>query len=156
MGQEIERKFLVLNDLYKVDAHESARIIQGYLTSDPERSVRVRIKGDSGFITVKGATNASGVSRFEWEKKIPLVEAKDLLNICLPGVIDKIRYEIKYGDHIFEVDEFFRDNYGLVIAEIELMYEDQDFLKPDWLGIEVTGDKKYYNSMLVRYPYYTW
>jgi adenylate cyclase len=156
MAQEIERKFLVLNNLYKVDAHESGRIIQGYLTSDPERSVRVRIKGDSGFITVKGAVNASGVSRFEWEKKISLGEAEALLNICLPGVIDKIRYEIKYGDHIFEVDEFSEDNKGLVIAEIELMYEEQDFLKPDWLGIEVTGDKKYYNSMLVRYPFNTW
>ena len=156
MAQEIERKFLVLNNDYKVTAGQSFRITQGYLSSNPKRTVRVRIKGEKGFLTVKGATNESGISRFEWEKEISVHEADDLLRICEPGVIDKIRHEIKCGNHMFEVDEFLGTNLGLVIAEIELLHEDEPFSKPDWLGVEVTGDNRYYNSMLSQNPYTTW
>lgn len=156
MAQEIERKFLILKNDYKAKASRSFRITQGYLSSNPERSVRVRIKGESGFITVKGATNASGVSRFEWEKEIPVQEAETLLKICEPGVIDKIRYEIMCGKHTFEVDEFLSSNQGLVIAEVELTREDEVFAKPDWLGREVTGDARYYNAVLAKHPYTAW
>jgi adenylate cyclase len=156
MAQEIERKFLVLNNDYRTEAGQSFRITQGYLSSNPKRTVRVRIKGEKGFLTVKGAANESGVSRFEWEKEISVQEAEELLNICEPGVIDKIRHEIKSGNHTFEVDEFLGTNLGLVVAEIELLYEDEPFSKPDWLGAEVTGDNRYYNSMLSQNPYTTW
>jgi adenylate cyclase len=156
MAQEIERKFLVLNNDYRAEAGQSFRITQGYLSSNPKRTVRVRIKGEKGFLTVKGATNESGVSRFEWEKEISVQEAEELLKICEPGVIDKIRHEIKSGNHTFEVDEFLGTNLGLVVAEIELLYEDEPFSKPDWLGAEVTGDNRYYNSMLSQNPYTTW
>lgn len=156
MAQEIERKFLILKDDYKVEASRSFRITQGYLSSNPERSVRVRIKGESGYITVKGATSASGVSRFEWEKEITVQEAETLLKICEPGIIDKIRCEIKCGNHTFEVDEFLGNNLGLVIAEVELTQEDEVFARPDWLGREVTGDARYYNAMLAKHPYSSW
>ena len=156
MAQEIERKFLILKNDYKAQSSRSFRITQGYLSSNPERSVRVRIKGESGFITVKGATIASGISRFEWEKEIPVQEAETLLKICEPGVIDKIRYEIKCGTHLFEVDEFLGNNQGLVIAEVELTREDEVFAKPDWLGREVTGEARYYNAVLAKHPYTTW
>ena len=156
MAQEIERKFLVLNETYKSAGNSSFRIRQGYLSSNPERSVRIRIKGDSGYITVKGATDPSGISRYEWEKMIPAMEAEELLNICEPGTIDKIRYEIEFGNHIFEVDEFLGDNLGLVIAELELTSEDESYQRPDWLGCEVTGQLKYYNSQLSRRPYNLW
>ena len=156
MAQEIERKFLVLNDDYKADASKSFRIRQGYLSSLPARSVRVRIKEKRGFLTIKGVANASGISRFEWEKEISVSDAEDLLTICEPGEIDKIRYEVKYGNHTFEVDDFFGNNKGLVIAEVELLQEDEPFPKPDWLGVEVTGNQKYYNSMLVKKPYCQW
>jgi adenylate cyclase len=156
MAQEIERKFLVLNDGYKTEAFNAFRIRQGYLSTHFERSVRVRIKADKGYLTIKGATNESGVARFEWEKEIPVREAEELLSICEPGVIDKIRYEIKCGNYIFEVDEFFGDNHGLVIAEVELKNEDEVYSKPEWLGEEVTGAQKYYNSMLVKMPFSQW
>ena len=137
MAQEIERKFLVKGD-FKPDAIKNTRIIQGYLSSVPERTVRVRVKGDKGFLTVKGIGNASGASRYEWEREIPVKEAGELLEICEPGVIDKIRYLVKSGDHTFEVDEFFGENQGLIIAEVELDSENESFQKPDWLGEEVT------------------
>ncbi len=156
MAQEIERKFLVLKNDYKAQSSRSFRITQGYLSSNPERSVRVRIKGGSGFITVKGATIGSGISRFEWEKEITAREAEALLRICEQGVIDKIRYEVKCGTHLFEVDEFLSSNQGLVIAEVELTQEDEVFTKPDWLGSEVTGDVRYYNAVLAKHPYTTW
>ncbi len=156
MAQETERKFLVLNDRYKTAASRSFQIIQGYLSSDPQRSVRIRTKGDSAYITIKGATNPTGISRYEWEKEIAMSDAKELLALCEPGAIEKVRYEIKYGGHVFEVDEFFGDNIGLVIAEIELSDENEPFLKPEWLGSEVTGEKKYYNSMLSKNPYSAW
>lgn len=155
MGQEIERKFLVKGD-YKSSAVKATRITQGYLCSIPERTVRVRIKGEKGFITIKGIGNDSGASRFEWEKEIPVEEVKQLLNICEPGVIDKTRYLVKAGPHTFEVDEFYGDNEGLVMAEVELSEEGESFIKPEWLGQEVTGDVKYYNSMLMKNPYKNW
>lgn len=156
MAQEIERKFLVLNDSYKSAAIRLYSIKQGYLSSDPKRSVRIRMKDDSGFITVKGASDPTGISRHEWEKPIPVKEAEELLKLCEPGMIEKIRYEVECGKHLFEVDEFLHENLGLVVAEIELRSPDEDFLKPDWLGREVTGELKYYNSQLSKRPFKTW
>ena len=155
MPQEIERKFLVAGD-FKPFARKAIRITQGYLCSVPERTVRVRIKGDRGFITIKGIGSASGASRYEWEKEIPVAEALELLQICEPGVIDKMRYLVEVGEHTYEVDEFYGDNEGLTLAEVELTSEDEVFEKPEWLGKEVTGDVKYYNSMLMKNPYKTW
>ena len=155
MAQEIERKFLVKGD-FKHDASKETRITQGYLSSVPERTVRVRIKGDKGFITIKGIGSASGASRFEWEKEIPVTEVESLLQLCEPGVIDKTRYLVKSGNHTFEVDEFYGDNLGLVVAEVELQSEEESFVKPAWLGEEVTGDTRYYNSMLMKHPYTKW
>lgn len=134
------------------------RITQGYLSRVPERVVRVRIKGDKGFITIKGTTNDTGLSRFEWEKEIPLADAQSLLKLAEPGVIDKTRHLIKNTDgrHIWEVDEFHGDNEDLVMAEIELESENDLFDKPSWLGKEVTGDKRYYNAYLSENPYKTW
>jgi len=153
---EIERKFLVRSDNFKAVAFAKNQIAQGYLNSHPERTVRIRIKGESGFLTIKGKGNESGVSRLEWETEIPLTEAKSLIKLCENGVIDKIRYEVKAGNHIFEVDEFFGDNEGLVVAEIELQSEDETFEKPEWLGQEVTNDERYYNAFLSNHPYTTW
>ncbi len=155
MAQEIERKFLVKGD-FKPDSVKNTRIIQGYLSSVPERTVRVRIKGEKGFLTIKGIGNESGASRYEWEREIPVKEAGELLEICEPGVIDKIRHQVKSGKHTFEVDEFFGENQGLIIAEVELSSEDEHFEKPIWLGEEVTGYTKYYNSMLMKKPYRSW
>lgn len=153
---ETERKFLVLADNYKTEAYTHKRITQGYLSSVPDRTVRVRIKGDKGYLTIKGRGNESGTTRMEWEKEIPLAEAEQLLAICEPGAIDKVRYEVKLGSHVYEVDEFFGENEGLVVAEIELANEHEAFEKPDWLGEEVTGTEKYYNAYLSRNPYNTW
>jgi adenylate cyclase len=155
MAQEIERKFLVKGE-FKQDAFKETRITQGYLSSVPERTVRVRIKGTQGFITIKGIGNDSGASRYEWEKEIPVNEVEALLQICEPGVIDKTRYQIKSGNHTFEVDEFYGENMGLVVAEVELGDENETFEKPAWLGEEVTGDVKYYNSMLMKNPFTKW
>lgn len=156
MAQEIERKFLVKGD-FKDFVTKSTRIVQGYLSSVPERTVRVRVKGDKGFLTIKGIGNESGASRFEWEKEISVEDAQNLLKICEPGVIDKTRYIVPAGDDLkFEVDEFYGDNEGLTVAEIELPSEDYPFDKPDWLGEEVTGDVRYYNSMLMKKPYKNW
>jgi len=153
---EIERKFLVTSDSYKKEAFSQKRIIQGYLNSDPERTVRVRIKEDKAFMTVKGISNATGMSRFEWEKEIPVDEAEKLLLLCEKGVIDKNRFEVKSGAHTYEVDEFYGENEGLVMAEIELQSETEYFEKPNWLGKEVTNDKRYYNSYISKNPYKTW
>ena len=156
MAQEIERKFLVKGD-FKPLVTKSTRITQGYLSSVPERTVRIRIKGEKGFITIKGIGNASGASRFEWEKEISVEEAKSLLELCEPGIIDKTRYIVPEASGLlFEVDEFYGDNDGLTVAEIELPTEDQPFTKPEWLGEEVTGDVKYFNSMLMKNPYKNW
>lgn len=156
MPREIEKKFLVTSEEFRPAAEKKTRITQGYLSSVPERTVRVRIKGEKGFITIKGIGNASGASRFEWEKEITLNDATELMKICEPGVIDKTRYEVKAGNHTVEVDEFHGQNEGLIVAEIELKGEDDEFEKPAWLGAEVTGDERYYNAMLMKNPYATW
>ena len=153
---EIERKFLVISDAFKDQAQQKFRIIQGFLNRNPERTVRVRLKDGKGMLTVKGLSSNDGLSRFEWEKEISKNDAKVLLEFCEKGVIDKLRYEVKVDNHVFEVDEFFGDNEGLVIAEVELQSEDETFSKPDWLGKEVTGDIKYYNSQLSKQPFNTW
>ena len=153
---EIERKFLVTSHVFREEAYQKSRIIQGFLNRDPERTVRVRLKDDKGMLTVKGLSSNDGLSRFEWEKEISKNDAKALLEFCENGVIDKVRHEIKVGNHIFEVDEFFGDNEGLVIVEVELQTEDETFTKPDWLGEEVTGQIKYYNSQLSKQPFNTW
>ncbi|MBK7094384.1 MAG: CYTH domain-containing protein [Saprospiraceae bacterium] len=152
---EIERKFLVKGD-FKSSVSKSERIVQGYLSSVPERAVRVRIKGEKGFITIKGIGNDSGTSRFEWEKEISVEDVTNLLKICEPGVIDKTRYQVKAGAHTYEIDEFYGENQGLTVAEVELNSEDEEFQKPEWLGEEVTGDVKYYNAMLMKHPFTKW
>ncbi len=156
MPLEIERKFLVLSDDYKGRVQHSTRIRQGYLSTHPGRSVRVRVKGNNGYLTIKGQSNATGTTRYEWEKEIPLKEAIELLALCEPGLIDKTRYEVTSGLHTFEVDEFHGENQGLVVAEIELSFEDEVFDSPSWLGCEVTGDGRYYNSALMKQPYTRW
>ena len=156
MPQEIERKFLVTSTAFKTEAFKETRITQGYLSSVPQRTVRIRIKADKGFITIKGEANTSGTSRYEWEKEITAAEATELLQLCEPGIIDKTRFEIQVARHSFEVDEFYGDNAGLIVAEIELQNEDEVFEKPAWLGEEVTGIDKYYNALLKKYPFNTW
>lgn len=153
---EIERKFLVKSDAFKTVAFNKYKIKQGFLNSHEERTVRVRLKNGKGFLTVKGKSSSNGLTRFEWEKEISISEAESLLLLCEDGIIDKNRYEIKFGNHIYEVDEFFGDNKGLVIAEIELNSENESFDSPNWLGEEVTGDIKYYNSQLSKKPFGTW
>lgn len=157
MSQEIERKFLV-RDGFKAEAFKSVRIIQGYLSSVPERIVRVRVKDGRGYVTVKGLSDPSGVSRAEWEWEIPAGDALAMLAIAEPGVIDKTRHLVACADgrHVWEVDEFHGDNEGLVVAEIELGSEDEAFDRPDWLGDEVTGRPEYYNSSLAVRPYKDW
>ncbi|MFV8321700.1 CYTH domain-containing protein [Flavobacterium sp. LB3P21] len=153
---EIERKFLVTDDSFKAVAFAQNHIAQGYLSSAPERTVRVRIKGDKGYLTIKGISNDSGMSRFEWEKEIPVTEAKELLLLCEKGVIDKTRFEVKQGNHVFEIDEFYGENEGLIVAEIELGSETETFEKPNWLGEEVTNINRYYNAYLSTNPYKNW
>ena len=153
---EIERKFLVTSDAYKVLAFAKNQIAQGYLNSNPERTVRVRIKGEKGFLTIKGKGNHSGMSRFEWEKEIPVAEAKVLLDLCESGVISKMRFEVKVGQHVFEVDEFYGENSGLIMAEVELGSETESFEKPTWIGEEVTNDERFYNAFLSQNPYSKW
>jgi CYTH domain-containing protein len=153
---EIERKFLVTSDAFKQAAFKKTRIVQGFLNTHPERTVRVRIKGEQGFLTVKGVSNKTGTTRSEWETEISTEDAKQLLNQCEPGIIDKTRYEIKAGNHVFEVDEFLGENEGLIVAEVELNSENEVFEKPLWLGKEVTGELKYYNSQLSLNPFKNW
>ena len=153
---EIEKKFLVLSNDFIKEAFTQNRIVQGYLNSNPERTVRIRIKGNKGFLTIKGKGNESGTTRLEWEKEIPLEDAEKLLPLCENGIIDKVRYEIKVGKHVFEVDVFFGENEGLIIAEIELQSEDEIFEKPIWIGEEVTNDVKYYNAYLSHRPFKSW
>ena len=154
--EEIERKFLVTNTDFISESNSNNRIVQGYLNSDPSRTVRVRIKGEQGFLTIKGKGNASRTTRFEWEKEIDVAEAESLLLLCEKGIIDKIRYEILVGKHTFEVDVFSGENQGLIMAEVELSNENDFFEKPKWLGNEVTGDKRYYNSYLSKNPFISW
>lgn len=153
---EIERKFLVSSNEYLKTFTKQNRIVQGYLSSDPKRTVRIRLKGKNGYLTIKGESNESGLSRFEWEKEISYTDAENLLSLCEKGVIDKIRYEVIVGIHVYEVDVFTKDNEGLVIAEIELKDENESFEKPIWLGEEVTNDIRYYNSYLSKNPFKKW
>ncbi|WP_149273373.1 CYTH domain-containing protein [Pareuzebyella sediminis] len=153
---EIERKFLVVSLEFKKAATSKQRIVQGFLNTHPERTVRVRIMGDLGYLTIKGKSNQAGTTRFEWEKELDVTEAENLIKICETGVIDKVRYYVPFGQHLFEIDEFCGDNEGLIVAEIELLSEQEDFEKPSWLGEEVTGKTKYYNSRLSKEPFKTW
>jgi CYTH domain-containing protein len=152
MAKEIERKFLVSGE-FRQDSPESYRIMQGYICSDPDRTVRVRVRGDKGFLTIKGPGSEDGLSRYEWEKEIPVSEAFELMALCGSGVIDKTRYLVPFGKHTYEVDVFHGANEGLVLAEIELSDEQEAFEKPSWLGEEVTGDVRYYNSKLSLHPF---
>jgi CYTH domain-containing protein len=155
MKKEIERKFLVTGE-YKSKAFAQNRIKQGYICRSNGRTVRIRISNEKGYLTIKGASDASGMERYEWEKEIPLSEARELMELCEPGIIDKTRYLIQNGKHIVEVDEFHGENQGLVIAEIELESKHETFTLPDFIGVEVTGDRRYYNSQLTKKPFTTW
>lgn len=153
---EIERKFLVTSDAFKNETHKNYSIKQGFLNSHINRTVRVRLKDNKGYLTIKGKSSKDGLARFEWENKISKPDAEALLLLCEEGIIEKIRYEVKVAKHTFEVDEFFGNNKGLIIAEIELKSKDEHFEKPFWLGKEVTGQVKYYNSQLTKRPYCLW
>jgi len=156
MAQEIERKFLVKEGTDVKSLGNTIEITQGYLSSVKERTVRVRIKGKQGFLTIKGIGNASGASRYEFEKEISIEETKELLELCEKPILSKTRTNVKVGNHTFEVDKFLLENEGLIVAEVELSDENESFEKPAWLGQEVTGDVKYYNSMLLKNPYKNW
>ena len=156
MNLEIERKFLIKNDSFKEFSFQKKYIKQGFLNSDKERTVRVRIIEEKAFLTIKGKSNTAGTVRFEWEKEIPVNEAEQLMFLTEKNSIEKYRYYIKKGKHVFEVDEFLGENKGLIVAEIELSNENENFSKPDWLGKEVTGEVKYYNSSLSKLPYNSW
>jgi len=154
--QEIERKFLVTSEKYKKEAFQKITIQQAYLNSHSERTTRIRIKNNEAFITVKGKSSANGLTRFEWEKQIDVNDAKKLLELCEPGKIEKTRYLVKSENHTFEVDEFYGENEGLTVAEVELKNENENVIFPDWIGKEVTSEKKYYNSSLISNPYKNW
>ena len=156
MPFEIEKKFLVTGEQFKQDAEKQVRIVQGYLSTVPERTVRIRIKGDTGYLTIKGKGNESGATRYEWEKEISVSDAEELLKLSEGGVIDKTRFLVKSGQHTYEVDEFYGDNQGLIVAEVELEDEAEAFDKPQWIAEEVTGQDKYYNAMLMLNPYKNW
>ncbi len=155
MALEIERKFLVCGE-FRDQAYSSSRIRQGYISSGSGRTVRVRIRDDKGYLTIKGPSNRAGLARYEFETEISLSDAQDLMALCEPGIIDKTRYLVRSGNHVFEVDEFYGDNEGLVMAEVELSDENEAFVKPDFIGEEVTGDRRYYNAHLRRNPYKLW
>lgn len=155
MATEIERKFLIEGDFIDQTV-ESLNIKQGYLSLDKERTVRIRIQNEKAFLTIKGKSSKSGLSRYEWEKEIDLEEAKSLLNLAIGKPIEKIRYRIPLGKHVFEVDVFSGENQGLILAEVELRYESEAFLEPNWLGEEVSGDSRYYNANLVLHPFCKW
>ncbi|HOP59263.1 MAG TPA: CYTH domain-containing protein [Bacteroidales bacterium] len=155
MGKETERKFLISGE-FRHEKYICSKIKQAYISTVPDRTVRIRISDNRGFITIKGGSDLSGMCRFEWEKEISVKEAEDLLLLCEPGIIEKTRYRINKGKHTFEVDEFTGSNSGLIIAEIELAEEDEEFEKPEWLGKEVTGDPRFYNSYLSKNPFSKW
>jgi CYTH domain-containing protein len=155
-GLEIERKFLVVGDDFKRQAYSSSRIKQGYICSGHGRTVRVRIRDTRGYLTIKGPSADGGLSRYEFEQEIGFDDAEQLMKLCEPGIIDKTRYLVKSGEHTFEVDEFYGENEGLVMAEVELRSADEHYEKPDFIGCEVTGDHRYYNSHLRKNPYSKW
>jgi adenylate cyclase len=152
MATEIERKFLLASDGWRGQIGQSIRIAQGYLATDP--TVRVRIKGETGFLTIKGKS-LDGISRSEFEYPIPVADALELLKLC-PKVLDKTRHLVNFGGFTWEIDEFHGENAGLIVAELELPAVDTPYSRPDWLGEEVTGDVRYYNSMLSQNPYCRW
>ncbi len=158
MAMEIERKFLVVGDDFRRQAYASDDIKQGYILSSHGRTVRVRLRGGRGYLTIKGPSSDNGLSRYEFEKEISREDAEQLFLLCEPGVIEKTRYLVKSPDgrHTFEVDEFFGDNEGLIMAEVELGAADETFEKPDFIGQEVTGDRRYYNGHLRLNPYRLW
>lgn len=156
MPLEIERKFLVLDDSYKNLATSSSHIKQGYIYSGKGKTIRVRIRDERGYLTIKGPSDKAGLCRYEWEKEVDLHDAEELMRLCEPGIIDKTRYIIPSGKHTFEVDEFFGENQGLVMAEVELVSEEEPYEKPPFIGEEVTGDRRYYNSHLRENPYSRW
>ncbi len=157
MAQEIERKFLVKGDSYQQLAFDHTRIVQGYIVSGGGRSVRVRIRGDRGYLTIKGASHDGGLSRYEFETEVSLADAQELMDLCEPGRVEKTRWLVRVADgHVFEVDEFHGDNEGLVMAELELTDADEVFEKPTFIGREVTGDRRFYNSHMRRYPFKLW
>ncbi len=153
---EIERKFLVISDAFQKEARKQTYLIQGFLSSHPNRTVRVRMEGEEGSLTVKGKSSEDGTTRFEWETSLKLDEAKALLHLCEPGMIEKTRYEVAVGNFIYEVDVFHGENEGLILAELELPSKDTPFEKPLWLGEEVTGEVQYYNSQLSKHPFKSW
>ncbi len=155
-GIEIERKFLVKSEDFKSESFSSSRIKQGYICSTSGRTVRIRIRDQKAFLTIKGPSDQKGLSRYEFEKEITMDEGEHLMQLCEPGIIDKTRYLVKSGKHTFEVDEFYGDNEGLVMAEVELEYEAEPYEKPDFIGREVTGDKRFYNSNLQKMPFSVW
>ena len=156
MATEIERKFLVKSDDYRAEASSQTHIVQGFLSVDPERTVRIRLQDRKGMLTIKGKSNASGTTREEWEYEIDHDECVELMQLSIHDPIDKIRYKVDFGKYVFEVDEFGGSNQGLILAELELDNEDENFPKPSWLGMEVTGDPKYYNSRLSEKPFKKW
>lgn len=156
MALEIERKFLVLDDSYKHEAYASSRIRQGYICSDRGRTVRIRTRDEHAYITIKGPSLDGGLSRYEFEQEIPMDDAEKLLTLCEPGIIDKTRWLVKSGQHTVEVDEFHGENDGLIMAEVELSNPDEKPILPHFIGKEVTGDRRYYNSQLRCHPYSTW
>ena len=153
---EIERKFLISDITCIRQAQQKYHIVQGYLNRDTKRTVRVRIRDGRGYLTVKGQSSGDGLSRYEWEKEISVSEATELLQLCEPYPIAKIRHIVKYKDQEFEVDEFLEENKGLWIAELELKSVTQSVYRPEWLGKEVTGDQRYYNSYLSQKPFSAW
>ena len=153
---EIERKFLVLDDSYKALSYNHSHIVQGYICRGHGKTVRVRIRDNQGFITIKGPSFDGGLSRYEFEQEIPLADAEQLMKLCESGVIDKTRWLVKASEHVFEVDEFHGDNEGLVVAEVELSNADESFKKPHFIGKEVTGDRRYYNAHLRQFPFSSW
>ena len=153
---EIERKFLVKSDKYRSDAFKVQLLSQAYLNNNPDKSVRIRIVDNEGFITIKGPSNDGGFSRFEWEKKIPFDEAVELMKLCGNQLILKKRYFVKHNKIILEVDEFLNNNKGLVVAEVELKTTSQKIVLPDWIAEEVTGVNKYYNLSLISHPFSSW
>jgi adenylate cyclase len=153
MAAEIERKFLTIDDSWRDGSH-GIRISQGYLSQDPDRTVRVRIAGENAWLTIKGRTE--GIRRAEFEYEIPVDDARDLLELCLPSVIDKTRYRMTYGGHLWEVDDFHGENTGLVVAEVELAYESVPVDLPSWVGAEVSADPRYFNSALATRPFTKW
>ena len=156
MARETERKFLVTSTSYRDQAYARSRVVQGYISSQRGRTVRVRIRDGRGFLTIKGPSDPAGLTRYEWEREIPLAEAEELMLLCEPGRVDKTRYLVRAGRHVFEVDEFYGENQGLVVAEVELTDAGEPFVRPDFLGQEVTGDPRYYNSHLIKRPFTTW